>query len=123
MSTYYTKEHEWITVEGEQAFVGISTYAVKHLGDVVFVETPEVGASFSMGDEMGVVESVKAASDVYMPVSGEVIEVNAALDDAPETVNASPEKDGWFCKIKLSNLSELDGLMNAESYASFCEGD
>ena len=100
----------------------MTKYAAEQLGDVVFVEVPEAGASFGKGDDMAVVESVKAASDVYAPVGGEVTAGNDALADAPETVNEDPEGKGWFCKIKLSNAGELDGLMNAAAYKSFCEG-
>ncbi|MEM7663537.1 MAG: glycine cleavage system protein GcvH [Pseudomonadota bacterium] len=118
----FTEDHEWIRVDGDVATVGITKYAAEQLGDVVFVEVPEVGASFSKGDDMAVVESVKAASDVYAPVGGEVTEGNAALADAPETVNEDPEGAGWFAKLKLSDKSELDGLMDADAYAKFCEG-
>jgi len=127
MTTKYTKDHEWISVEGEGTdmvgTVGITAYAAEQLGDVVFVETPEVGASFSQGDDMAVVESVKAASDVYAPVSGEVVEANGALAEAPETVNADPEGAGWFCQIKLTDPSELDALMDADAYAKHCAGE
>ncbi|MEL6827506.1 MAG: glycine cleavage system protein GcvH [Pseudomonadota bacterium] len=122
MSTYFTEDHEWIVVDGDVGTVGITKYAAEQLGDVVFVEVPEAGASFGKGDDMAVVESVKAASDVYAPVGGEVTAGNDALADAPETVNEDPEGKGWFCKIKLSNAGELDGLMNADAYKSFCEG-
>ena len=121
MSIYYTEDHEWIKVEGDSAAVGISPYAAKALGDVVFVELPDVGAEFGKGDEAAVVESVKAASEVYSPVTGTVTEVNAALEEAPETVNASPEGEGWFLKLTLSDASELDGLMDAAKYKAFCE--
>ncbi|MEM0984676.1 MAG: glycine cleavage system protein GcvH [Pseudomonadota bacterium] len=123
MTTKYTKDHEWITVEGEVGTVGITAYAAEQLGDVVFVETPEPGATFSLGDDMAVVESVKAASDVYAPVSGEIVEANGALTEAPETVNADPEGAGWFCQIKLSDVSELDDLMDADAYAKHCAGE
>lgn len=121
MSIYYTEDHEWIKVEGDSAAIGISPYAAKALGDVVFVELPDVGAEFGKGDEAAVVESVKAASEVYSPVTGTVTEVNAALEEAPETVNASPEGEGWFLKLTLSDASELDGLMDAAKYKAFCE--
>ncbi len=121
MSIYYTEDHEWIKVEGDTGIVGISPYAAKALGDVVFVELPDIGADFAKGDEAAVVESVKAASEVYSPVGGTVTEVNAALEDAPETVNASPEGDGWFLKLALSDASELEGLMDAAKYKVFCE--
>ena len=121
MSTYFTEDHEWIAVEGDVGTVGITKYAAEQLGDVVFVEVPEAGASFGKGDDMAVVESVKAASDVYAPVAGEVTEGNGDLADAPETVNEDPEGKGWFCKIKLSDKGELDGLMTADAYKTFCE--
>ncbi|MEM7459002.1 MAG: glycine cleavage system protein GcvH [Pseudomonadota bacterium] len=122
MSTYFTEDHEWIAVDGDVGTVGITKYASEQLGDVVFVEVPEAGASFGKGDDMAVVESVKAASDVYAPVGGEVTAGNAALADAPETVNEDPEGNGWFCKIKLSDAGELEGLMDATAYKTFCEG-
>ncbi len=122
MSTYFTEDHEWIVVDGDVGTVGITKYAAEQLGDVVFVEVPEAGTSFGKGDDMAVVESVKAASDVYAPVSGEVTAGNEALADAPETVNEDPEGKGWFCKIKLSDAGELEGLMSADAYQAFCEG-
>ena len=122
MSTYFTEDHEWITVDGDTGTVGITKYAAEQLGDVVFVEVPEAGASFGKGDDMAVVESVKAASDVYAPVAGEVTEGNGHLADAPETVNEDPEGKGWFCKIKLSDAGELEGLMDAAAYKTYCEG-
>jgi glycine cleavage system H protein len=122
MTTYYTQDHEWISVEGDTGRVGITAYAAGQLGDVVFVETPESGTKVKKGDDMAVVESVKAASDVYAPVSGEVVEANAALAGAPETVNESPEGEGWFCVIKLSDSGELDGLMDEAAYTEFCKG-
>ncbi|MEO0465459.1 MAG: glycine cleavage system protein GcvH [Pseudomonadota bacterium] len=123
MTTKYTKDHEWVSVEGEIATVGITAFAAEQLGDVVFVETPEVGVGFSAGDDMAVVESVKAASDVYAPVSGAITEANGALAEAPETVNADPEGAGWFCKMKISDASELDDLMDAAAYAKHCEAE
>ena len=121
-TTYYTEDHEWVRVDGEHGTVGISDYAQKQLGDVVFVELPEVGAEFGKGDEAAVVESVKAASEVYSPVSGEVTEVNAGLETAPEQVNASPAGEGWFLKLRMKDVSELDSLMSEASYKTFCEG-
>ena len=121
-TTYYTKDHEWVRVDGDTGTVGISDYAQKQLGDVVFVELPDVGAEFGKGDEAAVVESVKAASEVYSPVSGEVTEVNAGLETAPEQVNASPAGEGWFLKLRLKDISELDSLMSEDSYKTFCEG-
>lgn len=122
MSTYYTEDHEWIKVDGDIGTVGISPYAAGQLGDVVFVELPDVEAEFDKGDEAAVVESVKAASEVYAPVGGEVTETNGKLEDAPETVNASADGDGWFYKMKIADASELDGLMNEEAYKAYCDG-
>ncbi|MEM1380186.1 MAG: glycine cleavage system protein GcvH [Pseudomonadota bacterium] len=116
MTTKFTKDHEWIRIEGDIAVVGITTHAAEQLGDVVFVELPDVGKAFDQGADMAVVESVKAASDVYAPVSGEIVEANAALVDAPEGVNEGPEGDGWFVKMKLSDPSQLDGLMDEAAY-------
>ena len=115
----FTKDHEWVVVEGDVATVGITSYAAEQLGDVVFVETPEVGKTVSQGDSFAVVESVKAASDVYAPVSGEVIEGNTALASAPETVNADPEGEGWFARIKVSDASQLDALMDRAAYDQY----
>ena len=122
MSILYTQDHEWVAVDGDVATIGISDYAVKQLGDIVFAEVPDVGADFTKGDDAAVVESVKAASDVYTPLSGTVTAVNEALEEAPETVNASPEGEGWFFKLTLSDASELDGLMDAAAYKAFCDG-
>ena len=116
MSLYFTKEHEWIRVEGDQATVGISDHAQEQLGDIVFVEVPEAGRRVSKGQEAAVVESVKAASDVYSPVSGEVTEGNQAVADDPSIVNRAPEGDGWFFKLKLDSPGELDGLMDEAAY-------
>ncbi len=121
MSVKYTEDHEWVKVDGEIATIGISIYAAKQLGDVVFVELPEIGRDLSKGDEAAVVESVKAASEVYAPIGGEVTEVNETLEDAPETVNASAEGEGWFLKIKVSDASELDTLMDEAKYKEYCE--
>ncbi len=122
MTTYFTEDHEWIAVDGDVGTIGITKYAAEQLGDVVFVEVPEAGASFGKGDDMAVVESVKAASDVYAPVSGDVTDGNGDLADAPETVNEDPEGKGWFCKLKLTDAGELDGLMDAAAYKTFCDG-
>jgi len=122
MSTYFTEDHEWIKVDGDTGTIGISAYAAKALGDVVFVELPDVGAEFDKGDEAAVVESVKAASEVYSPVGGEVTAVNGALEDAPETVNASPDGDGWFLKIKIADADELSSLMDEAKYKTYCAG-
>ena len=116
MSLYFTKEHEWIRVDGDTATVGISNHAQEALGDIVFAEVPEAGKSLSKGDDAAVVESVKAASDVYAPVGGEVVEGNAALADDPSLINRDPEGEGWFFKLKLSDSAELDGLMDEAAY-------
>ncbi|MBK5263835.1 MAG: glycine cleavage system protein GcvH [Alphaproteobacteria bacterium] len=119
MSRYFTDEHEWIDVEGEIATVGITDYAQGQLGDIVFVELPAEGAVFEKGDDAAVVESVKAASDVYAPISGEVVEVNGDLEDEPALVNSDAEEDGWFFKLRLTDASELEGLMNEAAYNTF----
>ena len=116
---YYTKEHEWIRVEGDIGTVGITKHAAEQLGDIVFVETPEVGATVEKGGEAGVVESVKAASDVYAPVSGEVVEVNETVAQEPGRVNEDPEGEGWFFKVRLADPSELEDLMDAAAYEAF----
>ncbi len=118
----YSKEHEWVRVDGDVAAVGISDFAQAQLGDVVFVELPEVGKSLAKDGEAAVVESVKAASEVYAPLSGEVVEVNEALGDDPELVNGSPTGDGWFFKLRLGDRSELDGLMDEVAYLEFVKG-
>ncbi|AMO69816.1 MULTISPECIES: glycine cleavage system protein GcvH [Zhongshania] len=118
----YASTHEWARLESDGTVtVGISYHAQNALGDVVFIELPEVGAEYSAGDEAAVVESVKAASDIYAPVSGEIIEVNEALDESPETVNEYPYSDGWFFRIQPSDLSELDNLLDAEAYDEQCD--
>ena len=116
MSLYFTREHEWVRVDGETATVGISNHAQEALGDIVFAEVPEAGRKVSKGQEAAVVESVKAASDVYAPVSGEVVEGNQAVADDPALINSDPEGEGWFFKLKLDNDGELDGLMDEASY-------
>jgi glycine cleavage system H protein len=116
MSLYFTKEHEWVRVEGDVATVGISDHAQEALGDIVFAEVPDEGRAVSKGDDCAVVESVKAASDVYAPVSGDVVEGNSALADDPALINRDPEGEGWFFKLKLSDPSELDGLMDEAAY-------
>ena len=118
----YSKEHEWVRVEGDVAVVGISDYAQAQLGDVVFVELPEIGKQVAKDGEAAVVESVKAASEVYAPLSGEVVEVNDALGDEPEMVNGAPTSDGWFFKIRIGDQSELDGLMDEAAYLEFVKG-
>ena len=121
MSLYFTQEHEWIKVEGDTATVGITDFAQAQLGDVVFVELPQAGTQVEKGKEAAVVESVKAASDVYAPVSGEVAEANAALEGDPSLVNSSPEADGWFFRLRLSDRSQLEGLMDRDAYQAFCD--
>jgi glycine cleavage system H protein len=115
----FTKDHEWVVVEDGVATVGITAFAAEQLGDVVFVETPDVGKTVKQGDSFAVVESVKAASDVYAPVSGEVIAANTQLGDAPETVNAAPEHAGWFAKVKLTDPAEVDALMDRGAYEDY----
>lgn len=117
----YTEEHEWTLLEGDLVSVGITDFAQDQLGDVVFVELPEVGERVDTGKAFGVVESVKAVSDIYAPLSGEIVEVNTDLPDAPETVNNSPYEDGWMIRIKPDDLSELDGMMDAAAYQAFIE--
>jgi len=119
MSRYFTEDHEWVDVDGDIGTVGISEYAQSQLGDIVFVDVPEEGKELTKGDEAAVVESVKAASDVYAPVSGTVLEGNAALGDNPGLVNEEPEGDGWFFKLTLSDPDELTGLMDESAYAAF----
>lgn len=119
MSRYFTEDHEWIDVDGDVGTVGISDYAQGALGDIVFVDVPEEGRELAKGDEAAVVESVKAASDVYAPVSGTVVEGNAQLADEPALVNSDPEGEGWFFKITLSDASELEALMDETAYAAF----
>ena len=116
MTTYFTKDHEWVRVDGDQATVGISNHAQEQLGDIVFAEVPEAGKQVSKGAEAAVVESVKAASDVYAPVSGEVTESNAAVADDPAIINRDPEGEGWFFKLKVANAAELDSLMDEDAY-------
>ncbi len=122
MPRYFTEEHEWIDVEGETATIGITDYAQSQLGDIVFVETPQSGTDLAKGKEAAVVESVKAASDVYAPISGTVTEGNEALEDDPELVNSSPEDEGWFFRMSVSDTAELEGLMDDTAYKTFCEG-
>ncbi len=122
MTRYFTDEHEWIDVDGSSATVGITDYAQSQLGDIVFVEIPDAGKSLTKGGDAAVVESVKAASDVYAPVSGTVTEGNPALADDPALVNSDPEGEGWFFKLMLADPSELDGLMDADAYKAFVAG-
>lgn len=118
----YTKDHEWVSVDGEIGTIGISKYAEQSLGDIVYVDVPKVGASVEAGKTLGSVESVKAVSDIYSPVTGEVTEVNTDLATAPEKINEDPYEKGWLAKIKLSAPEELKGLMNAAAYAKYLEG-
>jgi len=119
---HYTKEHEWIRVEGEKATIGITDFAQNQLGDVVFVELPESGDELKAHDTLGVVESVKAVSDIYSPVSGEVLEANEGLNDDPEVLNQDPHGKGWIIKLKLKDKSELEDLMTASEYEKYLEG-
>ncbi|MGP1283514.1 MAG: glycine cleavage system protein GcvH [Parasphingopyxis sp.] len=121
MARYFTEDHEWIDVDGDHATIGITDYAQEQLGDIVFVEVPESGTMLEQGGEAAVVESVKAASDVYAPVSGEVTEGNTALADDPALVNGSPEEEGWFFRMTLSDAGELEGLMDAKAYKAFVD--
>jgi len=122
MTTYFTQDHEWISVQGDSATVGITDYAQAQLGDVVFVEVPPAGTEVAKGKEAAVVESVKAASDVYAPVSGTVTEANAELEGDPSLVNTAPEGNGWFFKLKLADPAELEGLMDETAYKAFVAG-
>ncbi|MDP9056771.1 MAG: glycine cleavage system protein GcvH [Pseudomonadota bacterium] len=119
MSRYFTKEHEWIEIDGDIGTVGISDYAQSQLGDITFVELPAVGAAFKQGDAVAVVDSVKAASDVYIPVAGSVTETNEALEDEPELVNTDPDTGGWLFRIKLVDLGELSVLMDETAYKAY----
>jgi glycine cleavage system H protein len=119
MPRYFTEDHEWIEVDGDTATIGITDYAQEQLGDIVFVEVPAAGTTLAKGKEAAVVESVKAASDVYSPVSGTVTEGNAALENDPALVNTSPEADGWFFKLTIADEGELDGLMDEAAYKDF----
>ena len=122
MSRYFTEEHEWIDVEGDTATVGITDYAQAQLGDIVFVEIPPPGTDLAKGKEAAVVESVKAASDIYSPVSGKVAEGNAAIEEDPATVNEDAEGEGWFFKVTIADPGELDGLMDEAAYRDFVAG-
>ena len=122
MPRYFTDEHEWIDVDGDAATVGITDYAQGQLGDIVFVELPAVGTTVEKGKDAAVVESVKAASDVFAPIDGKVTETNAALEDDPSLVNTAPEGEGWFFKMTVADTSQLDGLMDEAGYKSFCDG-
>ncbi|MDE0253554.1 MAG: glycine cleavage system protein GcvH [Rhodospirillaceae bacterium] len=120
-TTYFSEDHEWIAVDGDTGTVGITDYAQEQLGDVVFVELPEIGRTVLKGDDMAVVESVKAASEVYAPVGGEVVAVNETLEDNPAAVNEDAEGEGWFVRLKLADAAELEDLMDAAAYAAFAE--
>ncbi len=122
MSRYFTDEHEWIEVEGDTATIGITDYAQSQLGDIVFVEVPSAGTQVTKGADAAVVESVKAASDVYAPIAGTVLEGNPALEEDPALVNTAPEADGWFFKLTVADKSELDGLMDEAGYKAFVAG-
>ncbi len=122
MTVKYTEDHEWVLIEGENATVGITDYAQNALGDIVFVELPEAGSEVEQGEDCAVVESVKAASEVYAPITGEIIEGNEALEDDPALVNSSPEGDGWFFKMTIGDASQLDDLMDEAAYKAFCDG-
>ena len=118
----FTKEHEWVRVEGDEGVVGITKYAQEQLGDMVFIEVPEVGTEVEQGAEAAVVESVKAANEVYSPISGEVIEINEDLAEEPAKVNADAEGEGWMYRVKMADASELDDLMDADAYKAYVEG-
>ena len=118
----YTKEHEWISIDGDVGTIGISNFAQEQLGDVVFVDLPDIGKTVVPGDEAAIIESVKAASELYAPVSGDIIEVNSALNDAPDLVNSDPTGEGWFIKIRLSKVDELTALMDETAYSAFAAG-
>ncbi len=115
----YTEEHEWVQTEGDVCTLGITEFAQSELGEVVYVDLPEVGATFDAGDEIGTIESVKAVAEVYTPVSGEIVEVNSDLEDVPETVNDDPHENGWLVKVRISASDELDSLMSAADYEAF----
>ncbi|OGV53446.1 MAG: glycine cleavage system protein H [Lentisphaerae bacterium GWF2_52_8] len=119
MMKYYTKTHEWVRVDGEDAFIGISEHAAKELGDITYVELPKESTDLIVGDVLGVVESVKAASDVYSPISGTVIAGNKPLEDDPSVINSSPEEKGWLCKLGNIDVSELEELMDEKAYAKY----
>lgn len=116
MTTYYSEDHEWITVDGDTATIGITKHAAEQLGEIVFVEQRDAGEEFEKGDEIGVIESVKAASEIYAPVDGEVSEINEALEENPGMLNESPEGEGWIYKVKLSDVAQLEDLMDLDGY-------
>ncbi len=119
----YTREHEWLRIEGDEATIGITEHAQELLGDMVFVDMPKVGNIFDMGADCAVVESVKAASDVYMPVSAEIIAINDALESSPELVNSDPYGDGWLFRIKIKDMNEINGLLDADAYQAFVDAE
>jgi glycine cleavage system H protein len=119
---YYTKDHEWVKVEGGEALIGITDFAQKQLGDVVYVELPEVGSELEFHQSMGVIESVKAVSDIYSPIAGEVAAVNEGLNDAPEQVNEDPHGQGWIMRLKMKDAAEIEKLMSVDEYEKFLEG-
>jgi glycine cleavage system H protein len=119
----YTKDHEWVLIEGDTATIGITDYAQESLGDIVYVDLPQIGAAFTAHESIGSVESVKAVSDIFTPVSGEVLEINEGLNDAPESVNSNPYGDAWMVKFRLTNPSELDELMDAAAYQEYLEAN
>ena len=118
----YTQEHEWVQVEGDIGTVGVTDHAAQELGDIVFVELPDTGSEFSMGDAIGTIESVKAVADLYLPVSGEIVEINEGVVDSPELVNNSPMDDGWLLKVRLTDPAELERLLDASAYENLLEG-
>jgi glycine cleavage system H protein len=120
--TRFTKEHEWVRIEGDEGVIGITSYAQEQLGDLVYVEMPEKGLEITSGDQLAVVESVKAASEVYSPVSGTVTAINQAVVENPAQVNTDPLGEGWFCRLKLRDPDEVEGLMDEDGYAVYCEG-
>tara|TARA_B100001540_G_C15673247_1_gene581196 strand:+ start:540 stop:917 length:378 start_codon:yes stop_codon:yes gene_type:complete len=117
----YTKEHEWIKIDEQYAYVGISNHAQSELGDIIFVELPSVGETFKTEDVFGTIEAVKTVADLFMPISGEIVEINENIDSAPEVINSSPYNDGWLVKIKILNNSEIDNLLSYESYQSIIQ--
>ncbi len=118
----FSKDHEWVKIEGDVALIGVSDYAQKEMGDVVYIELPEVGSTFTKGDACSNIESVKAVNDIFTPVSGEVVEINESLEDTPENVNQDPYGKGWIFKIKLSNTSELEELLDSTGYDEYLKG-
>ena len=118
MTTYFTEDHEWISVEGDIATIGVTEHASEQMGEVVFIELKDTGDTFSRGDEIGVIETVKAASEVYAPVDGEIVEANESLSETPAKLNESPEKDAWIYKVRIADKGQLEGLMDKEAYTA-----